>query len=166
MRTRYVRPLTGEERSALEALHREGHLHFERRRAHFILLSASGQHLKAAAALVGMSRKAAGQTLRAFEAQGVTGLKEPKRPGRTSRVSAEVRQQLDAALSQCPRLQGLPANNWTGPLVSRYLKEKHQISLSDDQARRLLHQLDYRQVRPRPRLAKGDPAKKAPRGAS
>jgi transposase len=166
MRTRYVRPLTEEERSALEALHREGHLHFERRRAHFILLSASGHHLKEAATLVGMSRKTAGNTLRAFEAQGVTGLHEPKRPGRNSRVSAQVLGQLDAALSQSPRLQGLPANNWTGPLVSRYLQEKHQISLSDDQARRLLHKLDYRQVRPRPRLAKGDPSGKEPRGAS
>ncbi len=166
MRTRYVRPLTDEERSALEALHRQGHIHFERRRAHFILLSASGHHLKASATLVGMSRKAAGNALRAFEAQGVTGLHEPQRPGRSSRVSAEVLKQLVAAASQSPRLQGLTTNNWTGPLVSRYLKEKHQILLSDDQARRLLHKLGYRQVRPRPRLAKGDPAGKGPRGAS
>lgn len=157
MRTRYVRPLTPEERQALEALYRDGRTHFERRRAHFILLSAGGHHLKQAAALVGMSRKTAGHTLRSFETRGVSGLHEPHRPGRRSRVSAAVLQQLDEALAQSPRVQGLPANNWSGPLVSRYLQEQHQIRLSDDQARRLLRKLEYRQVRPRPRLAKGDP---------
>lgn len=125
MRTRYVRPLTAEEQRALEALYRDGRTHFERRRAHFILLSAGGHHLKEAAALVGMSRKTAGHTLRSFEAEGVSGLHEPKRSGRRSRASAAVLQQLDEALAQSPRLQGLPANNWSGPLVSRHLQEKY-----------------------------------------
>lgn len=157
MRTRYVRPLTPEERAALETLYRQGRLHYERSRAHFILLSAAGHHLKAAATLVGMSRKTAGHTLRAFEAHGVAGLHEPPRPGRPSRVSASVLQELDAALAQSPREQGLPANNWTSPLLCRHLEQKYGIRLSDDQALRILRKLEYRQVRPRPRLAKGDP---------
>jgi transposase len=160
MRTRYVRPLTDEERAALEALYRQGRLHYERRRAHFILLSAAGHPLKTAAELVGMSRKTAGHTLRQFEAQGVAGLLEPHRPGRRSRVTPALRAELDAVLSQSPRAQGLPANNWTGPVLCHYLAQRYQIPLSPDQARRLLHQLQYRQVRPRPRLAKGDPEAK------
>jgi transposase len=156
MRTRYVRPLTEVERAALETLYRSGRTHYERRRAHFLLLSADGQHLKAAAALVGMSRKTAGHTLRSFETAGVAGLQEPKRPGRRSRVSAAVLQELDAALAQSPREQGLPANNWNSPLLCRQLERKYGIHLSDDQALRILRKLEYRQVRPRPRLAKGD----------
>lgn len=160
MRTRYVRPLTTAERASLEALYRHGRIDYERRRAHFILLSAAGQHLKAAATLVGFSRKTAGAALRAFEAAGVAGLHEPKRPGRRSRVSTEVLQELDAALAQSPRAQGLPANNWTSPLLCRHLEQKYRIQLSDDQALRIMRKLEYRPVRPRPRLAKGDPEAK------
>ena len=160
MRTRYVRPLTAEERAALETLYREGQWHYERRRAHFILLSAAGQHLKAAAALVGMSRKTAGRTLREFEAQGVPGLREPKRPGRRSQITPAILTELETVLAQSPREQELPANNWSSPVLCQHLARKYGIHLSDDQALRLLHKLGYRQVRPRPRLAKGDPQAK------
>jgi transposase len=160
MRTRYVRTLTSEERAALEHLYRHGRTHFERRRAHFLLLSAAGHHLKQAAGLVGMSRKTAGHTLRTFEAQGVAGLHEPSRPGRRSRVTAAMREELDATLQRSPREQGLPTNNWTGPGLCRHLQEKYGVALSPDQAVRLMRQLGFRQVRPRPRLAKGDPEAK------
>lgn len=160
MRTRYVRPLTNEERVALETLYREGHLHHERRRAHFILLSAAGQHLKAAAELVGMSRKTAGRTLRQFEADGVAGLLEPKRPGRRSQVTAAILAELEVVLARSPREQGLPANNWSSPVLCQHLARQYGLRFSDDQALRILRKLGYRQVRPRPRLAKGDPQAK------
>jgi transposase len=124
MRTRYVRPLTANERAALEHLYRYGKSHFERRRAQFILLSAAGHHLQQAASLVGMCRKTAGHTLRTFETEGEPGLHEPKRSGRRSRASGTVRQELDAALQRSPRELGLPTNNWTGPVLSRHLQER------------------------------------------
>lgn len=160
MRTRYVRPLTETERAELTSLYREGSLHYERRRAHFILLSAEGHHLNAAADLVGMRRKTAGRTLRQFETSGVSGLREPKRPGRRSQITPAMLADSDVVLAQSPRDQGLPANNWSSPVLVQNLDRQYQLRLSDDQALRILRKLGYRQVRPRPRLAKGDPQAK------
>ncbi len=82
-------------------------------------------------------------------------------------MSAAVLTELDAALQQSPREQGLPMNNWSSPALCRHLEEKYGIRLSPDQALRIMRKLEFRQVRPRPRLAKGDPeAKGEPGGVS
>lgn len=156
MRARCVRPLSPEEQTALEALYAKGRSHLERRRAHFLLLSAQGKALCEAARLVGISRKAAGYTLRRFEAHGVAVLHEHERQGRRSALTPELKAKLDTVLQGSPRAQKLPTNNWTGPVLVQYLKKEHSLELSADQARRWMHQLGFRRVRPRPRLAKGD----------
>ena len=156
MRSRHVRPLTTEERQALTSLHREGRTHFERRRAHFILLSAAGHRLKEAAELVGMSRKTAGRTLRVFEAEGVDSLRELARGGRRSALGDAARLEIAAVLSRSPRDQGYATNNWTGPVLRDYLIKKYQVTLSVDQVQRLMHQVGFRRVRARRKLAKGD----------
>lgn len=156
MRSRYVRPLTLEERQALTRPHREGRTHFERRRAHFILLSAAGHFLKEAAELVGMSRKAAGRALRVFEAEGVNALRELPRGGRRPSLGEEAHTQVAAVLSRSPREQGYATNNWTGPVLREYLIKTYQVTLSVDQVQRLMHQVGFRPVRARRKLAKGD----------
>ena len=156
MRARFVRPLSPGEQTALEALYAKGKSHLERRRAHFLLLSAQGKALCEAARLVGISRKAAGYTLRRFEAHGVAVLHEHERQGRRSALTPELKAKLETVLQGSPRAQKLPTNNWTGPVLVQYLKKQHSLTLSDDQARRWMHQLGFRRVRPRPRLAKGN----------
>lgn len=157
MRIRCVRPLTADETAALKTMHREGKSHMERCRAHFLLLSAQGRALCEAARLVGISRKTAGYTLRRFETHGVAVLREHARTGRRSALTPEIATELATVLAASPRDQQLPTNNWTGPVLVQYLKKKHSLILSDDQARRWLQRLGLRRVRPRPRLAKGDP---------
>lgn len=156
MRQRFVRPLTPEEQAALQQLYQQGRTHFERRRAQLLLLSAAGQDLQAAAGLVGMSRKAAGRALRLFEAEGVVALREVPRPGRASALGSEAREQLPQVLRQSPREQGYATNNWTGPLLRDYLIKTYQVTLSVDQVQRIMHQVGFRRVRARRKLAKGD----------
>lgn len=156
MRARCVRSLSVEERAGLEALYQRGKSHLERRRAHFLLLSDQGQKLCAAARLVGISLKTAGYTLRRCEQHGVAVLREHPRQGRPSALTPALGVELDGVLQASPREQGFPTNNWTGPVLVAYLKQKHSLVLSADQARRWMHQLGFRRVRPRPRLAKGD----------
>lgn len=161
MRIRCVRLLTAEETAALKTLHREGKSHLERCRAQFLLFSAQGKALCEAAQLAGISRKTAGYTLRRFESQGVAILREHVRTGRRSALTPELAAELATVLAGSPRAQQLPTNNWTGPVLVQYLQKKHALTLSDDQARRWLQRLGFRRVRPRPRLAKGDPEAKS-----
>lgn len=156
MRQRFVRPLTPEEQEGLQQLYQQGRTHFERRRAHFILLSATGQDLQAAAGLVGMSRKAAGRALRLFEAEGVGALRDVPRPGRLPALGTTVREQLTQVLRQSPREQGYATNNWTGPILRDHLIRSYQVTLSVDQVQRVMHQVGFRRVRARRKLAKGD----------
>lgn len=157
MRVRYVRPLTAMERQELESLQRHGRSASIRRRAHFILLSANGHCLAEAAGILRMARSTAGRVLNAFEGGGLTALVGPKPQGRPSRVSPEVRRELTSALEASPREVGFPTNNWTSPLLVAHLQRQHGITLSEDQALRLMRTLGFRRVRPRPRLAKGEP---------
>ena len=156
MRQRFVRPVTTEEESGLQQLYRAGRTHFERRRAQFILLSAAGNDLLHAAQLVGMSRKTAGRTVRVFEAGGVAALRDVPPPGRQSALGPEARAAVTQVLRQSPREQGYATNNWTGPLLRDYLIRTYQVTLSVDQVQRIMHQLGFRRVRARRRLAKGE----------
>ncbi len=156
MRTRYVRPLTETEQAELTTLYEQGRTHFERRRAQFILLSATGRLLQEAAALVGMSRKAAGRTLRLFEAIGVAALRDVPRTGRPPALGPEVRAKIAAVLRQSPRTYGYATNNWTGPVLRDYVIRTYQVTLSVDQIQKIMHQVGFRRVRARRKLAKGD----------
>jgi transposase len=156
MHQRFVRPLTTEEQEALQQLYQQGRTHLERRRAHFVLLSAAGHDLQAAAGLVGMSRKTAGRTLRLFEAEGVTALRCVPRPGPVSALGTAAREQVQQVLRQSPREHGYATNNWTGPVLRDYLIRTFQVTLSVDQVQRIMHQVGFRRVRARRRLAKGE----------
>lgn len=156
MRTRFVRPLSSEEEQALTSLYREGRCFLERRRAHFILLSAGGRLLNEAAELIGMSRKTGGRTLRVFEAQGVDALREKPRGGPRPALDAEQRAQVAEVLKGSPRAQGYATNNWTGPVLRSYLTKTFKVTLSVSQVQRLMHRVGFRLVRARRKLAKGD----------
>jgi putative transposase len=156
MRQRFVRPVKPEEEGELQQLYQYGRTHFERRRAQFILLSAAGYDVQAAAGVVAMSRKTAGRTLRVFEAAGVAGLRDVPRPGRVPALGSAARTQVAAVLQRSPREQGYATNNWTGPILRDYLRKTYQVTLSVDQVQRLMHQVGFRQVRARRKLAKGE----------
>jgi len=148
--------LTAEEVRDLEQLYQHGKSHYERRRAHFILLSNQGHRLNETAALVGMSRKAAGRTMRCFETGGIAALLDHPRLGRTPKLGPEQREQIDAVLRHSPQEFGYATNNWTGPLLVDYIQKTFGISLSDDRACILMHRLGFRRVRARRKISKGD----------
>jgi len=156
MHQRFVRPLATEEQEALQQLYQQGHTHLERRRAHFVLLSAAGHDLQAAARLVGMSRKTAGRTLRLFEAEGVTALRCVPRPGPVSALGTAAREQVKQVLRQSPREHRYATNNWTGAVLRDYLIRTFQVTLAVDQVQRIMPQVGFRRVRARRRLAKGE----------
>ncbi len=160
MNPRYVRPLTSDERQAVELLWKKSPSHLERLRAECILLSARGVHVSELCRLTRFARSSVGRTLKAFEKLGVTGLLNPKREGRPARCSNEDEQFLLDLLIRSPRDRGYGTNTWITKLLAEELKRQRGVELKPEGVRALLRRLGARQVRADHYLSRADEAEK------
>lgn len=130
-------------------------------RLHGVLLVAQGMSCPKAAELLGDSPRTVVNWVQRFEAEGLSGLAEGERPGRPSRLSEDQIQQVEAALRGSPKAVGLEVNLWDGPALSAYLRKELGVDLKVRQCQRLFRQLGFRLRKPRPQVAKSDPALQA-----
>ena len=96
--------------------------------------------------------------MRRFERRGLAGLREGEHPGRPQRLSTEQVAKINAILRQTPRDAGLGQNLWDGKALSAWIERKYGGSLGVRQCQRLFRRLEFRLRKPRPMIAKGDPA--------
>jgi len=96
-----------------------------------------------------------------FEERGFAGLREGERPGRPRRLGARQWQRLGADLRRSPREFGFAQTLWDGQLLSEHLRRHYAIKLGVRQCQRLFRQLEFRLRKPRPQIAKADPAAQA-----
>jgi transposase len=68
---------------------------------------------------------------------------------------------LQRVLRGTPSDVGLAGNLWDGKTMAAYLWQKHRVELGPRQCRRLLRQWEFRYRKPRPVIARADPAKQA-----
>ena len=68
---------------------------------------------------------------------------------------------LAAALRQPPRVAGIPIATWTWKAVAQFLRQQFAVGLSRSSCVRYLHRLDIVRKRPKKRLVKADPDKRA-----
>lgn len=130
-RSRYVRPLTDQERDQLVETHRSHPSFALRHRAQAILLSAKGHNLKALQATLGVSRDTVSAWLDRFEASGVAGLAHQSGAGRPPLYTEEDVQRLKGLIDQEPRsprqawaqMQGLTGKKSCLETVKRALKK-------------------------------------------
>src|SRR5688500_1415281 len=111
---RYVRPLTPDERRALEAGRRSNDA-FVLRRSQIVLASADRVPVPAIAKQVGRTERNVHAVLDAFEARGLDSLhRRPSRPHtiRAAFPGAQA-EALKALLHQSPRTFGKPTSLWT-----------------------------------------------------
>ncbi len=87
-------------------------------------------------------------------------LKDKKKPGRKSKLSAEQETFIKESLIKHPSEFGLNANIWSGKVLSHFIKEQFDIELKVRQCQRLFHKLGFSLKRARPMLVKGDEKKK------
>lgn len=127
-------------------------------RLHGVLLVAQGMTCPEVAAHLGDSPRTVVNWVQRFEARGFAGLLDGERAGRPTRLSPEQLDAVDAALRQRPLDFGLSANLWDGPTLSAFLKRQYSIELKVRQCQRLFRQLGFRLRKPRPQVAKADPA--------
>ena len=92
-----------------------------------------------------------------FEEEGLTGLAEGDRPGRSRRVTDVQMKSVEAALRRRPEEAGLSGTLWDGKTLSAFLDRKLGVDLGVRQCQRLFRQLGFRLLKPRPMLHHTDP---------
>lgn len=99
--------------------------------------------------------------LRAYETEGIEGLKTGKPPGATPRLMPEQREELKQVLTAGPQAAGFTSGVWTGPMVRQYVLQRFSVGYHNHHLPRLMHKLGFSVQRPRKRLARADAAAQA-----
>jgi transposase len=130
-------------------------------RLHGVLLVAQGMNCSQVAQLLGDAPRTVAYWVENFEQKGLVGLQEGARSGRPSKLDAAQLADLQRVLRGKPSDVGLAGNLWDGKTMAAYLHQKHRVALGPRQCRRLLRQWEFRYRKPRPVIARADPAKQA-----
>jgi len=139
MRRIQVPPLAKEQLTELEELYQKTNKPRYRTRAQMVLLSAEkGLKAEEIAQIVRESHITVLRWLKRYLAEGVEGLKDAPRPGRSSTVTEEYRKQLLVSVRRRPRSLGLEYSIWTLQRLSDYMAEETGVRLSYETVRREL----------------------------
>jgi transposase len=153
-----IPPLNKEQLSELEELYQKTDKPRYRTRAQMVLLS-SEKSLKAEeiAQIVRESDITVLRWLKRYLAEGIEGLKDAPRPGRSVVVTEAYRKRLLEVVRQRPRSLGLEYSMWTLQRLSDYLAEETGIRISDETVRRELAKEDIVFSRPQHTISSPDP---------
>jgi transposase len=130
-------------------------------RLHGLLLVTTGQSCREVARLFGEDPSTVQRWVKRFESGGLEALREGERPGRPRLLDAGQWRTLEADLRKTPRVLGLEANLWDGPLLAEHLRRSYGIRLGVRQCQRLFRQMGFRLRKPRPQVAQSDPIRVA-----
>lgn len=153
-----VPPLTEQQLTKLEELYHKTDKPRYRTRAQIVLLSAE-QGLKAEdiAQIVRKSHVTVLRWLKRYMAEGVEGLKDAPRPGRSTTVTETYRKQLLEVVRRRPRSLGLEYSMWTLRRLADYLAEETGLRVSFETVRRELAKEDIVFSRPQHTISSPDP---------
>ncbi len=150
----FVRPLTDDERRALQRLART-EVGRVSERMRMVLLSGRGYPVPQTAAIFECDEATVRAWLARFEAEGIDGLRDRPRPGHPPKADAGARAALRRAADDGPG--GALAGYWTVAMLAAHLAARLGLALSATTVRRALKGLGYRWRRPRHALP-ADPA--------
>ena len=128
-------------------------------RLHGVLLVAQGMTCPEVARLLGDAPRSVEYWVHHFENQGLAGLTEGDRCGRPSRLNEKQLQEINRVLRERPSEAGMRVNLWDGKTLSAWIEKTYDIDLGVRQCQRLFRQLEFRLRKPRPVLARADPAR-------
>jgi transposase len=128
-------------------------------RLHGVLLVAQGLSCPEVARLLGDAPRSVEYWVHRYEQAGLGGLAEGERSGRPGRLSEKQIQESNRVLRATPSDAGMRVNLWDGKTLSAWIEKTYQIHLGVRQCQRLFRQLDFRLRKPRPLLARADPAR-------
>jgi len=128
-------------------------------RLHAVLLVAQRMSCPEVGRLLGDAPRTVEYWVHRFEAEGFSGLVDLERPGRPSRIGDEEFRKIGEALRQSPLDVGMGTNIWDGKTLSEFIQLQYGISLGARQCQRLFRQMGFRMRKPRPVIARADPAR-------
>lgn len=119
------------------------------RNATIILMSAVGRSKFSIAHDLGCCPATVDNIRKQYRQRGLTGLQRRKPPGRISAATPSYRQALREAVMTPPQTLGYGFSVWSVARLNEHLKRRTQISFSEDQLRRILHQEGFSFQRPK-----------------
>jgi transposase len=153
-----VPSLTKEQLTELEELYQKTNKPRYRTRAQMVLLSGEkGLKAEEIAQIVRESHITVLRWLKRYLAEGVEGLQDAPRPGRSSTVTEAYRKQLLESVRRRPRSLGLEYSMWTLQRLSDYMAEETGLRLSYETIRRELAKEGIVFSRPQHTISSPDP---------
>jgi transposase len=153
-----VPPLTKEQLSELEELYQKTKVPRYRTRAQMVLLSAEkGLKAEEIAQIVRENHITVLRWLKRYLAEGVNGLLDNPRPGRSIIVTEAYRQRLLEVVRRRPRSLGLEYSMWTLQRLADYLAEETGLRVSHETVRRELAKEGIVFSRPQHTISSPDP---------
>jgi transposase len=130
-------------------------------RLHGILLVSGGMDCCSVADHLGEHSVTVERWVNRFNHSGFAGLHEGERPGRPTRLAEADWAAVDRDLRKAPRKLGYGQNLWDGKLLAHHLEVRYGVTLGVRQCQRIFRRLGFRRRKPRPVIAKADPAAQA-----
>lgn len=96
--------------------------------------------------LSGVTRRPLSRWVKIVDEEGFESLREKAKPGRSSRLSKEQKEEIKNVLINPPKESGY--YKWDGISLSDYIKKRYAIDLSVRQCQRLFHELGFSRIRP------------------
>lgn len=158
MKKLYVPSLSEEQKDELDDLYRKTEVPRVRTRAQMVLLSAE-KKLKAdeIADIVRESSVTVLRWLHRYMAEGIQGLMDAPRAGRSSSLTDEFRKRLLEVVRRRPRSLELEYSMWTLQRLADFMAEETGIRVSDETIRRELAKEGIVFSRPQHTISSPDP---------
>lgn len=153
-----VRPVSPEERAALDRLYRRTRNVRLRTRTQMILLALEQEMVASEiATIVRHCEQTVRNWIRRFNAEGVEGLRDRPRPREPVKVTPEYHERLVAAVRRRPRALGQPYSLWTLQRLADFMAEETGIRLSHEGVRLVLKAHGIKMSRPQHTITSPDP---------
>ena len=158
-------PQSPEQLKALDELYQTTKDVRLRTRAQMILLAAEqGLSAPAIAAIVRDNEQTVRRWMKRYLAEGIEGLKDAPRPGRSTTVTEAYRTRMLEAVRRRPRSLGLEYSLWTLRRLTDYLAEETGLRVSFETVRRELAKADIVFSRPEHTISSPDPEYQVKKG--
>jgi transposase len=109
-----------------------------------LLLIVEGQRPGWTARVLGLTRMSLNRWIKTVNVGGLNALRNKPKPGRPSRLTPQIAQEVERHLEQSPQEFGLNRARWDGPTLAEHLKRRYGLKLKVRQAQMWMHQLGYR----------------------
>lgn len=145
-RPRFVRELTGREKSELAKLIRTGRDGRVVRRAQMVHASSQGKTCGEIADLLGFTIPTVHRVLQRFDGKGLASLYDEPRSGRPPKVTPQYVTLLKEAVATSPREMGYAFTSWTLARLREHLARRGHVLLHPGYLARLMarHKIVYR----------------------